>query len=188
MKPSTSTRPRFAPSVIAVHWAMFVLFVGVFAFIELRVLFAKGTELREAFKTIHFMLGLSVLALTLLRVALRLRAGTPPISPMPPRWQHRAAQASHLLLYAWMLAMPLAGWLLLSAEGKSVTLLGLELPALTGKDKALAAQLKELHQLAGRIGYGLIALHAAAALWHHRVMRDDTLLRMLPRRAVELRA
>ncbi len=188
MRRPVVTSGRFAPAVIGLHWLMFLLFVGVFAFIELRVLFAKGTELREAFKTIHFALGLIVLMLTLLRLALRLRDGTPPISPEPPAWQHRAAQAMQALLYAWMLAMPLAGWLLLSAEGKTVALFGLELPALVGKDKALATQVKDLHQLAGRIGYGLIALHAAAALWHHSVLRDDTLQRMLPRRSAGVRS
>lgn len=188
MKTANTLSPRFAPAVVGLHWLMAAIFVGVFAFIELRVLFAKGTEVRELFKSIHFVLGLTVLALAVLRVAVRLREGMPPISPTPPAWQHRVAQATQLLLYAWMLAMPLAGWLLLSAEGKTVALFSLELPALVGKDKALATQVKDLHQLAGRIGYGLIGLHAVAALWHHRVLRDDTLLRMLPRRFAEQRS
>lgn len=188
MKAALSTPRRFAPAAIALHWLMLALLVGVFAFIELRVLFAKGTEIREAFKTVHFLLGIQVLALAVLRVAVRLRYRVPPIAPAPKAWQQHAARAMHLLLYAWMLAMPLAGWLLLSAEGKTVAMFGLELPALTGKDKALASLVKECHQLAGRIGYALIALHAAAAIWHHRVLRDDTLQRMLPRPAAELRA
>lgn len=187
MSAAPHTPRRFVPAVIALHWLMFALVVGVFALIELRVLFAKGTQVREAIKTIHFLLGLTVLALAVLRVAVRLRHRAPPTSPTPPAWQHQVAQVMHLLLYAWMLTMPVAGWLLLGAEGKTVAALGLELPSLVSKDKALATLLKEIHQFAGRTGYALIALHVAAALWHHRVLRDDTLQRMLPRRAAEAR-
>ncbi|MDR2154682.1 MAG: cytochrome b/b6 domain-containing protein, partial [Burkholderiaceae bacterium] len=54
--------------------------------------------------------------------------------------------------------------------------------ALIGPDKALGKQIKEVHETVATIGYGLIGLHAAAALFHHYVMRDNTLLRMLPAR------
>ena len=73
-------------------------------------------------------------------------------------------------------------WLLLSAEGKPVPFFGLELPALVGTDAALADSLKTLHETIGTAGYYLVGLHAAAALFHHYSIHDNTLLRMLPQR------
>jgi cytochrome b561 len=86
----------------------------------------------------------------------------------------------HLALYLFLIAMPLLGWLALSATGKPVPFFGLQLPALVGADKALADSLKEIHETIGTVGYYLVGLHAAAALFHHYGMRDNTLPRMLP--------
>jgi cytochrome b561 len=61
-------------------------------------------------------------------------------------------------------------------------LFGLQLPALIGQDKALSRTLKDIHETIGTVGYFLIGLHAAAALVHHYLLRDNTLLRMLPAR------
>ncbi len=96
--------------------------------------------------------------------------------------QWHFARLMHTLLYAFMVAMPVLGWLTLSAEGKSIPFFGLQLPALIGPDKAFAHSVQDIHETIGTIGYYLIGLHAAAALFHHYVMRDNTLLRMLPRR------
>lgn len=94
----------------------------------------------------------------------------------------------YLALYTFLIVMPLLGWLMLSAEGKVVPFLGLEFPALIGPDKLLGGKLEEIHETIGTIGYYLIGLHAAAALFHHYFMRDDTALRMLPSRAKRLPA
>jgi cytochrome b561 len=59
----------------------------------------------------------------------------------------------------------------------------LELPALIGENKALAKQVEEIHETIGNVGYFLIGIHAAAALFHHYIQRDDTLARMLPSRS-----
>jgi superoxide oxidase len=183
MNTTTSSGQQYAPLTIRLHWLMFALFIGVFASIEMRVLFAKGTEIREAFKTVHFMLGLLVLALGLLRVVVRLRYRAPPIVPALGVWQRRAALLMHGLLYAWLLCMPVAGWLLLSAEGKPIPFFGLELLPLIGKDKATASLIKHWHETAGQAGYWLIGAHAIVALLHHFVKHDNTLVRMLPRLA-----
>jgi cytochrome b561 len=165
---------------IALHWLMLALFVGVYASIELRVLFEKGTELRETMKSLHFMLGLAMFALVWLRLAMRIKHPVPPIQPALAPAQDIGAKLAHLLLYGLMIGMPLAGWLLLSAAGKPIPFFGLQLPALIGLDKALAGQIKEVHEFVGTLGYFLIGAHAAAALFHHYIQRDNTLLRMLP--------
>src|SRR5690606_34035511 len=95
-------------------------------------------------------------------------------------WQRQAAQLVHVLLYILMIAMPLAGWLLLSAAGKPIPFYGLELPALMGESKAVADAVKETHKTVGQLAYYLIAAHVLAGLYHHYVRRDNALLRMLP--------
>ncbi|CAM3597642.1 cytochrome b [Polaromonas hydrogenivorans] len=174
---------RYHMASISLHWLMLALFIAVYASIELRVLFEKGTELRETMKSLHFMFGLLMFFLVWLRIAMRFKYPAPRIEPAPPQWQVLAARLAHLMLYALMIGMPLAGWLLLSASGKPIPFFGLELPALIGKNKELAGQIKEIHELVGTIGYFLIGAHAAAALFHHYIKRDSTLLSMLPKTA-----
>lgn len=178
-----NTARRYGPLSIGMHWLMLALLAGVYACIELRQLYPKGSDVREGLKTWHFMLGLCVFALVFLRLALRFFAGpAPEIRPAPPRWQRHLAEWMHLALFAFLIATPLLGWLTLGAKGKPIPLFGLELPALVGADKPLAGRLEAAHETLGTIGYALIGLHAAAALFHHYVLRDDALLRMLPRR------
>lgn len=169
---------RYHLSSIALHWVMLALFMAVYASINLRELFDKGTPPREALKSLHFMLGLLMLALVLVRIALRAKFAAPSIQPAPAAWQEKAAKLGHLALYALMISMPIAGWLLLSAAGKPIPFFGLELPALIGPNKELAGQLKEVHEWVGTLGYFLIGGHAAAALFHHYVQGDNTLTRM----------
>jgi len=175
-----NTNTRYGSLTIGIHWLMLLLFVAVYGTIELRELFEKGSDPREALKTWHFMLGMLVFALVWLRIAARLSGPTPAIRPEPVAWQQLSAKLVHLALYALMIGMPISGWLLLSASGKVIPFFGLELPPLIDTDKELAKQIKEVHEFVGTAGYYLIALHVVAALYHHVIKRDDTLTRMLP--------
>lgn len=177
---STVSTQRYHALSIGLHWLMLFLLIAVYASIELRELFPKGTDARKAMKMWHFMLGLSVLAFAVLRVLIRLRNPTPAIIPAPPAWQEMLAKVMHIALYALMLGMPLAGWLILSAEAQPIPFFGLELPALIGPDKALAKSIEEIHETVGLVGYYLIGLHALAGLYHHYMVKDNTLKRMLP--------
>lgn len=177
-----NTKQRYGSLSIGLHWLIAILMVAVYACIELREIYPKGSDPREMLKTWHFMLGLLVFLLTTLRLSIRFGSPTPAIVPEPAPWQQFAATVGHGLLFALMLAMPLLGWLTLSAAGKPIPFFGLELPALIGESKDMAATLKEIHKTAGTVGYFLIGLHAAAALFHHYFMRDNTLRRMLPQR------
>ena len=182
MNTGRSTDNHYHRLTIGVHWLTLMLLVAVYALIELREIYPKGSDPRETMKLWHNMLGLAVFGLVFARLVLRRMFRTPPITPEPARWQAMLAAAMHLALYAFLVVMPLLGWLVLSAKGKPVPFFGLHLPALIGPNEARAESLEELHEFIGTLGYYLIGLHAAAALYHHYVTRDDTLLRMLPRR------
>jgi len=171
---------RYGSPSIWLHWLMLLLIAAVYACIELRVNFPRGSDPREALKTWHFMLGIGVLALALVRLVVNLRDPAPAIQPDPGGLQKLLARGAHLALYVLMIGMPVIGWLILSAEGKPVPFFGLELPPLIGPDEARAEAIEDFHKTAGTVGYWLIGLHAAAALYHHYIRRDDTLVRMLP--------
>jgi cytochrome b561 len=78
-----------------------------------------------------------------------------------------------------MIGMPIAGWLILSAAGKPIPFFGLELPPLIAENKELSKSIKSLHETAGSIGYFLIGIHAIAGLFHHYVVKDNTLKRII---------
>lgn len=171
-------RKRYASAAVFLHWLMFLLIVVVYAVIELRELFPKGSDPRETLKALHFMLGLSVLALVSLRVHTRLTNHVPPIEPAMPAWQKQAAVAVHVALYAWMITMPMLGWLVLSAAAKPIPFFGLALPPLTAPNQDFARTLEEIHEVLGTAGYWVIGLHIFAGLFHHYVMHDNTLTRI----------
>lgn len=177
-----NTTNRYGTLSIGLHWLMLLLLAAVYAAIELREIFPKGSDPREALKALHFMLGLSVFALVWLRLAIRLSGPTPRIEPEPAAWEKLSSTVMHVALYVLMIGLPLGGWLVLSAAGKPIPFFGLQLPPLIGENKDLAKLLKEMHETIGTVGYYLIGLHTAAALFHHYIKRDNTLVRMLPRR------
>lgn len=171
---------RYPRALIALHWLTLVLVVVAYVAMEFRGLFPRGSGARELMKAAHYSAGISVLLLLPIRAWLRWRGPVPPVTPALPPAQRIAAAVAHWALYLFLLAMPLAGWVLLSAEGGAATLWGIPLPAVVAPDKGLAHALEDLHEAGANVGYALIALHAAAALFHHFLRRDDTLRRMLP--------
>jgi len=183
-----NTSERYGSVQVTLHWMMLLLLIAVYACIELKDFFPKGSDVRVALKTWHFMLGLTVLVLATVRLAVHLLGPSPRIRPSPAHWQVLAGKIMHTGLYLFMIGMPILGWLILSSDEKVVPFFGFQLPALTGANPGLSEQLEEIHETVGTIGYVLIGLHAAAALVHHYFLRDDTLRRILPqRRAPTLR-
>jgi len=179
---STLSQPapaqRYHGLLISLHWLTLLLIIAAYACIELREIYPRGSDPRETLKWLHFNIGLSILLLTLVRLAGRKLTTVPAALPTTPHWQHLVARSVHLLLYLFLLVMPLLGWATRSAEGHALALWGLPLPALGSASESLAETLEEIHETIGSIGYWLIGLHALAALGHHYLRRDDTLRRM----------
>ena len=128
---NTYSFPRYGSARITLHWLMALLMVAVYALIELREFYPKGSDPRELMKTLHFMLGLGVLFLAVLRIFVATQSPKPPITPALSAWQRILAAITHGLLYLLMLGLPLLGWLLLSAAGKPIPFFGIELPPQT---------------------------------------------------------
>ncbi|WP_438864307.1 cytochrome b [Neptunicella sp.] len=171
---------KYPPIMIVLHWIMVILFIGVYATIENRGMFERGSDARELIKYAHFVLGVSIFVLVWLRLFIRLKNPYPHIEPPLVSWQFYLSKIVHWLLYGLMIVMPILGWLIISAEGKTLDLGLFSLPNFMTTDKALAHDLEEIHETIGTAGYYLIGLHAFAALLHHYFFKDNTLVRMLP--------
>ncbi|WP_416305930.1 cytochrome b [Neptunicella sp. SCSIO 80796] len=171
---------KYPPLMIILHWLMVLLFIGVYATIENRGMFERGSDGRELIKYTHFVLGFSIFVLVWLRLLIRLKNPIPQIIPPLVSWQHYLSKLVHWLLYGLMVTMPILGWLIISAEGKTLDLGLFSLPNIMPTDKDLAHDLEEIHETIGKAGYFLIGFHALAALLHHYFFKDNTLRRMLP--------
>ncbi|MGH8212413.1 MAG: cytochrome b [Rhodanobacteraceae bacterium] len=178
--PLRNTDTRWGAVAQAFHWLIAVLILAQGA-LGLTMVELGMTPAKVRVFALHKSLGLTILALALLRLAWRLGQRAPRDPPMP-RWQHVASRASHCLLYVLILALPLSGWLFNSAANFPLEWFGLvHVPNLTqGLDPELKALALGAHVTFFWILVGVVVLHALAALWHHFRQRDDVLLRMLP--------
>lgn len=178
--PLRNTDTRWGAVAQAFHWGIAILIL-VQGSIGLTMVELGMTPTKVKVFALHKSIGLTILALALLRLAWRLGQRVPRDPPMP-RWQRVAARASHFLLYVLILALPLSGWLFNSAANFPLEWFGVvHVPSLThGLDPVLKAWALRTHVLLFWILIGVVAMHAAAALWHHFRQRDDVLLRMLP--------
>ncbi|MEZ5796076.1 MAG: cytochrome b/b6 domain-containing protein [Paracoccaceae bacterium] len=149
----------YSGAQIGLHWLIALGVLANYLFSEGmgKALHQKmeGAEITVAIAPLHVWLGVAVLVLVALRLVLRLLQGAP---AQEPGAQGRLAAGMHGLLYLLMLAMPLGG---------ALTWFG-GIEAL-GDGHALAANLLML----------LAGLHAVMGLYHHYVLKDGTLKRMM---------
>lgn len=166
----------------ALHWTAALCIVLAWGLGTFGDDFAKALRPRALF--VHMSLGLTVLALLFLRLGWRFVNPRPPvIETIFGPWSDRLASLVHWLLYALMIAVPIAGIVLEFARGQALPFFGLfEIASPWARDRAFAQSAKGVHELLADSLLILASLHAAAALVHHYVLKDATLLRMLPSR------
>lgn len=129
----------------------------------------------------HKSIGMTILALVLLRLTWRGFSPAPALPAAMPSLHKTAAHVSHVLLYTLLICMPIVGWITSSASHLTVTWFGLfPFPNLVGPDAHLAKLAKATHAAMAWLLLGAASLHALAALWHHFMLKDDVLRRMLP--------
>ena len=143
-----------------------MLFVGV-------GMVSTVSRLHNTLLALHRPLGIALLALVIVRIAVRLVCGAPSLPADMPAWQRMAAHGSHLAFYLLMMAMPLIGWSMLSAGGYPIVLAGsVHLPPIAPHSVALYAWLRAAHTWLAMALYATILLHVAAALFHALIRRD----------------
>lgn len=176
--PLRSTEEGWGAPVRAFHWLIAVLIVAQ-GVIGLGMVQMGLTPAKVRVFALHKSIGLTILALVLLRIAWRITDRRPADPPAMPRWQLRAAHGMHLALYVLILAIPLSGWWFNSTSGAPLVWFDwLKLPGLGGYDRVWKPRALLLHQGLFWILVALLVVHVGAALWHHFRQRDDVLRRM----------
>jgi cytochrome b561 len=138
-------------------------------------------DVKNLIYTLHRSFGALILALMLIRLAYRLVNGAPAPEPTLTAFQRIVSHAVHVALYGLLIAQPIIGWIATSAYGAAISVFGLfTLPALVGKNEAIAKPLFQVHELVGFAIAGLLVMHIGAALYHYFIRRDGVLQRMLP--------
>jgi len=161
------------------HWLVAGLVAAQFAVAWTMPDIHRGTP-QGGLIDLHLSLGAAILLLVALRAALRL--GRPgPAAHGGNVWLRRAARATHLALYALLLALPLLGWANASSRGWTVSLFGLlPLPPLMPAHSPLGPLLGDLHGLAATLLLIGVGLHVTAVAYHQVLLKDRLLQRMLP--------
>ncbi|GGD78879.1 cytochrome b [Caballeronia grimmiae] len=161
---------RFSPLQRALHWIMAVcilamLFIGV----------GMVSTVKPDYLTlvsIHKPLGIVILILGLIRLAVRIVRGAPPLPADMPEPMKLAAHLSHYAFYALMIALPLIGYGMLSAADFPVVVFGVHLPSLLPHSNSLHSLLWNAHRFLALCFFALIVVHLAAALFHALIRRD----------------
>lgn len=173
---------RYTTTAIGLHWL-----IGLMILISFSVgLYMSNLPLSPTKLKIyswHKWAGVTIFMLVVLRCTWRLFHTPPAMPDHMPRWQQIVAEATHYLLYALMFAIPLSGWLMSSAKGFQTVYFGLlPIPDLLDKNKELGDTLNVVHAWLNYLMITTVAAHAAAALKHHFIDKDEVLVRMVPRR------
>jgi cytochrome b561 len=173
---------RYTGTAKALHWIIVALLIGQFTFAWTMPHIGRNTPV-TTIVSLHFTFGIMILAVAIVRLIWRATHGEPvPLDGIPP-WQVISARIIHWLLYGLLFVLPILGWINASWRGMPVVMFGLELPKLIATRAPGWGWTGDVHGLlANYLMLALVALHVAAALYHHVVRRDGVLQRMLPGR------
>lgn len=174
----TDEKLHYDPLTVAFHWVTALLVITLFALAESWGFFPRGT--RHNLEALHISLGILLAAVLILRIVWRVSRGRrlPAVESQIPYW---AAKGVHHLLYGLLIGQIVLGFLFRWAQGETFTFFGLfAVPSAFPPDTAFAGTIGEAHDLVGWAIILLAGLHAAAALFHHYRLRDNTLRRVLP--------
>jgi cytochrome b561 len=176
--PVETLRPAcYTGTAIVLHWLMALGLVATFA-LGLYMHELPVSPRRLVLYAWHKWAGVTLFLLLCLRLAWRFAHPPPPPPPMPA-WQLVTARAVHVLLYVFMIAVPVSGWLMSSAKGFTTVWFGVvPLPDLVARDKALGEVLTVVHRTLNFGFAAAVLLHVGAALKHQFITKDGLMARM----------
>jgi len=173
-----SAGTRYGSVTKALHWIVALLIAAQFAVGFIMPEIHRGVEV-EFWIGLHLSLGVLILIVATFRIVWRALHPVAALTDLP-KWQQQASQATHGLLYLFLLVAPILGWANASSRGWDVGLFGLfQLPRLTAEGSAIGGAMGDVHVVVVYGMLGLIGLHVLAALYHHFVQRDQVLREML---------
>ncbi|EIY0670722.1 cytochrome b561 [Salmonella enterica] len=173
-------RDKYSGLQIGIHWLVFLLVIITYCAMELRSFLPRAD--RPYFYMVHVSGGIAVLLLMVARLLVRLKHPAPPIVPRPKAIVTGLSHLGHLIVCLLFILLPLVGLVMIYNRGNPWVAFGIIMPHAAEARFDLADKLKEYHVLLANLGYYVIGLHALAALVHHYFWKDNTLLRMIPRK------
>jgi len=177
--PARNTAVRYGFVAQGLHWVIAGLLIIQVTLGKIADELPLGLD-KLALMARHKSVGITILALAVIRLTWRLFDRPPPPPPMP-RWQHIASRLTHGAFYVLLFALPISGWLMSSASNYPVSWFGLaQLPDFVAPDEGLEHLLEEIHETLVKVLVVLAILHVVAALKHQFIDRDGLLIRMLP--------
>ncbi len=139
--------------------------------------FSEPMSPRSFYFNLHKSLGVTVLALILLRLFWRLTHEAPDFPATMQAWEQKLADVTHKALYLMMLAVPATGAVMAAFSKYGIVWFGVRL--VEGlNNEGLREAFKEAHEVAASVLVALIVLHVVAAIKHKVVDKDDVLQRM----------
>lgn len=188
--------PTYTPTARGLHWL-----IALLVFIQLPLGFymsyrgndmpsvnEKGEPVKGVWDALtgflyssHKLIGLTVLALVILRLLYRLTSGAPRSDPTVPLALTGVSHFVHWALYALLIAMPIIGYKAIS-YGDYLDVFGVHLPAITEKNEALSKEVFEWHETAAYLIIAFVTLHIIAAVYHRLIRKDRVVERMIPKR------
>lgn len=164
---------------IFLHWLMFVLVVGMLTVGVIMEDMPLGPDKLELYWW-HKSFGVTILFLVALRLLWRITNITPKLPDDMNKIQRFLAHSSHFMLYVFLFAMPITGWLMSSYAGFPVPFFEFfKMPDLVSPNKENMELFVQIHEWLAYGLFALIILHLSAALYHHFVLKDNILRRML---------
>jgi cytochrome b561 len=159
------------------HWLMGIIIIGMLALGYLMGNIAPPQKFE--IYNLHKSMGMMLFFLVMLRLVMRLTSKYPELPPETPRWVEIIAKLNILFLYVMMFLMPLSGFLMSSLSGRSVPFFGLfEIPSII-KDPSIGHLFHEIHEIGPIVFILLIIAHVFGGLFHHFILKDNVLRRML---------
>lgn len=173
------TQPGYGAVAKILHWSILLLLAAQYAVGELMPQISAKTP-NEGLVSWHLSLGTAILFFMIVRWVWRLTHPVPLPHDIAP-WERRLAAATHRLLYALIIAITVLGWAAGNFRGWDINLFGvLTLTPLAAKGTPWAHTAGDVHVVLVNVLLGVIALHAAGALYHHFFKGDGVLRRMIP--------
>lgn len=176
-QPAETQGLRHDPMTIGLHWVTAFLVAGLWLIGQTIDVFPNG-PLRIDYRSLHIVFGVVLALIVLLRLAWRLTRHQA-LPPLDDGLLLVVARATHWALYALLVITLGLGLAYAWARGDIIFNV-LRIPQLVPGDRALIRQIGGWHALAANSTLIVAGVHAAAALFHHYVLRDATLRRMLP--------
>jgi len=178
--PFRNTPDAYGAVAQLLHWGVVIGIMLQFIW-AWRIDQSDSIRLEFALVNQHKSMGMTVLALAILRLLWRAFNRPPGLPAGMAGWQQRVAAGTHWLLYALIVAMPLSGWAYSSAAGYGAEFFGLlDIPDFVPQSESLEDLLHGVHEWLGRAILAVAGIHILAALHHQFVVKDNLMKRMLP--------